>query len=55
MPRFPFEVGRTDVTSTSAWIVSPTRTGFSTFLFSSSIASPVPWIMLWHSKPSIRL
>ena len=55
MPRLPLEVGRTEVTSISAWMVSPTRTGASTFLFSSSMARPVPWIMLWHSSPSIRL
>ncbi len=55
MPRLPFDVGRTDVTSTSAWMVSPTRTGFSTFLFSSSMARPVPWIIDWQRSPSIRL
>ena len=40
MPRLPLEVGRTEVISTSAWMVSPTRTGASTCFFSSSEAVP---------------
>src|SRR5262249_25059914 len=55
MPRLPFEVGRTEVISISPCTVSPTRAGASTLSLSSSIASPVAWIMLWQSSPSINV
>ena len=53
MARLPFEVGLTPATSTTAWMVSFTRTGPSTFCVHSSIAMPVPWIMVCRMKPSI--
>ncbi|MNY76447.1 hypothetical protein D3C86_2160280 [compost metagenome] len=48
-----FDVGRMPVTVTVARIVSPTTTGPWIFCVSSSIASPVPWIMVCRMKPSI--
>jgi tripartite-type tricarboxylate transporter receptor subunit TctC len=36
-------------------IIVENRSGASTCFLSSSIARPVPWIMLWHSSPSMRL
>ena len=53
MARPPREVGRMPVTSTTASMLSPTRTGAWIRCVSSSMASPVPWIMVCRMKPSI--
>jgi hypothetical protein len=46
MPRFALDVGRMPVTVTIAWMLSLTRTGLRIFCVVSSIASPVPWIIV---------
>jgi ribosome biogenesis GTPase len=49
------EVGRMSVTSITASMVSPTTTGARIFWCSSSMARPVPWIMVCKMKPSISV